>query len=539
MKKADLHIHTTSSDGRYNLDYLLEKYSQAGYDVVAITDHFAIADSISNDKVVKLKEEKYGLKIIIGMEASGEINGEKLHLLCYFNSNSDLSENLKLYLDGRRDIIKILNNKVKGIMKEKGIDIPDIDYSLLDSTGFTPILTEIVKRTGNTIQETMEMLIGYAKDITISKDKILSAKELIDEVHKSKGLIFVAHPLLYKKESVKKAIELGVDGIEAIYPSFSKEEREYLISFAEDNNILYSAGNDFHSSILGDKYHGMIGDVSLVGEPLRRFLSKLQGKPASESLEDKVARWLREEGVVVEKNTCGDYYFTSYKNKKLLTNLKDFDLNGQLFNLNNSKTEGTSILKKFNIPHIDVIRLPVDEDESYDKVVEFYIKNNNRCVIRGESGEKGLNTFIIKDISEIKQSITHITDKKIRMVLSPYYDAKHEYEVYILNGKAELTITKERDNSTGKHNLLNEDTISILNNGLVKENLERIAKDVSSIFDINFGVINILETHEGLKVVNFGIPDIKEFSNINLEYEQLSKELFLKAFLYRLKLKSC
>ena len=61
MKKADLHIHTIGSDGRYNLDYLLEKYSQAGYDVVVIPDHLTIADSIRNNDVVKLKEEKYGV----------------------------------------------------------------------------------------------------------------------------------------------------------------------------------------------------------------------------------------------------------------------------------------------------------------------------------------------------------------------------------------------------------------------------------------------------------------------------------------------
>lgn len=42
MKKADLHCHSTNSDEGHSLNYLLEICKHKGYDVVAITDHYAI-----------------------------------------------------------------------------------------------------------------------------------------------------------------------------------------------------------------------------------------------------------------------------------------------------------------------------------------------------------------------------------------------------------------------------------------------------------------------------------------------------------------
>lgn len=275
--KADLHCHTTGSDGRHNLDYLLEMYSKKGYGIVAITDHYTIADSIRDDKIIKIKEGLYDLKVIIGMEAIATINGEHVHMLCYFNKNEDLSDKILNYLSGQEDFTSAFNERVKSIMKEQGVDIPDIDYNLLDRTSYYPILTEVVKRTGSTIRDTRRKFFTYMEGIGVPEDKKLAPTELIEEVHKSKGLVFVAHPYEFKHETVLEAIKLGVDSIEAIYPSYSEEQKEALISLAKERNILYSAGSDFHCTIVDNPKHGEIGSVSLEGEPLNKFMARLTG----------------------------------------------------------------------------------------------------------------------------------------------------------------------------------------------------------------------------------------------------------------------
>ena len=46
--KGQLHCHTTNSDGRFSVDTLMSKYSEAGYDFIAITDHNYITEEPTN-----------------------------------------------------------------------------------------------------------------------------------------------------------------------------------------------------------------------------------------------------------------------------------------------------------------------------------------------------------------------------------------------------------------------------------------------------------------------------------------------------------
>lgn len=274
MKKADLHIHSTGSDGRHSVDYLLETYSKCGFDVVAITDHYAI--TMADDNILKLKEQTYNMKIIVGMEYVARINNEPMHLLCYFNSNADLSQELVDYMNMQREFITEVNKNFKEYMSTQGVILPDIDYSLINDTSYEPILTQAVQRCGKTIKQVRDDMFYVIKEMKFRSPYQLNAKGIIEAVHKSNGLIVVAHPFEYKLNSVLKAIELGVDGIEAIYSSYSKKERESIMRLCNQHNLLWTAGSDFHfDSRIDNPRHGNIGDVALEGKALKRFMDKL------------------------------------------------------------------------------------------------------------------------------------------------------------------------------------------------------------------------------------------------------------------------
>ena len=86
--KADLHCHTTASDGDEDMDVMIEEHYTQGYDVLALTDHgivsrgwkqvnsrnyFKIAMSVANGKMVKvtpLTEERYN-EITTGVGRNG------------------------------------------------------------------------------------------------------------------------------------------------------------------------------------------------------------------------------------------------------------------------------------------------------------------------------------------------------------------------------------------------------------------------------------------------------------------------------------
>ena len=58
MLVADLHIHTTWSDGRLSIPEVVDLFGQSGHDVIAITDHI-----VSGDNVIGKVTHRFGLTV--------------------------------------------------------------------------------------------------------------------------------------------------------------------------------------------------------------------------------------------------------------------------------------------------------------------------------------------------------------------------------------------------------------------------------------------------------------------------------------------
>lgn len=566
--KGDFHIHSQHSDGCHSVDFLCSVYKAENYDFIAITDHYVIPSSLRDDKVLEMKKELYGIDIILGTEQVALVNGEWVHLLCYFNNNKDLTEPILKLLKGQENFTRAFNERVKETMRARGIDIPDIDYNLIDPTSYMPILMEVCKRTGKTIKDTRREFFTLMGGLDFEGPTHLEFKTLVDEVHKSGGLVSLAHPYQFKPETVLECLEY-VDGLECIYGTYSEEQRNKLKKLAEEYNVLITAGSDFHSDVRIDGVkHGGIGSVALEGEDLYKFIKKLKGdkfnltyedfvekdsaniivdnsndaskdkkkETSTITLQDNVKSWLEEMGVALEKNYCDEHYFATYEDKTVLINLVDLSLNSTMFKLNSSKEKSMSILKHFNIPHIEVFDLPNDLDESM-KICKEYLESHGSFVIRGDKGTCGLNTFFIYNEEDIASALYKLFEKNVKALISPYHNAPYEYRVYYLNDRAELVIKKEKNSVTGKHNLSSGASATVVNDKDLILKLEDICHKVANIFDLKFAAIDIMDTPEGLKVVEFGIPNIKRFASFSKENELLSKDLFQKAF--KLKLSTC
>ena len=55
---------------------------------------------------------------------------------------------------------------------------------------------------------------------------------------------------------------MDFDGIEAVYYQNTDAQQESLVKLAKDNNLLISAGSDFHGNLENDTRHGDIGSMS-------------------------------------------------------------------------------------------------------------------------------------------------------------------------------------------------------------------------------------------------------------------------------------
>src|SRR5262245_33461875 len=77
--RADLHIHSTFSDGSFSPAEIVERARKAGLFAVAITDHDTLA-AIEPARAVA----GASIEVIPGVEITSEFQGRELHLLGYF-----------------------------------------------------------------------------------------------------------------------------------------------------------------------------------------------------------------------------------------------------------------------------------------------------------------------------------------------------------------------------------------------------------------------------------------------------------------------
>ncbi len=103
-KQADLHNHTTFSDGEYSPGELVEQAASLGLKAVAITDH----DTIDGLKAGIEAAEQQNIDFVCGLEATVRFTRDffrgSLHLLLYFSSDLVLDE---LFQKATADIMSL------------------------------------------------------------------------------------------------------------------------------------------------------------------------------------------------------------------------------------------------------------------------------------------------------------------------------------------------------------------------------------------------------------------------------------------------
>ena len=80
MQRADLHTHTTFSDGTLTPAEVIAQARDIGLAAVGITDHDAI------DGVAEALEagQRLGVTVVPGVEVNTDVPGSEVHMLGYF-----------------------------------------------------------------------------------------------------------------------------------------------------------------------------------------------------------------------------------------------------------------------------------------------------------------------------------------------------------------------------------------------------------------------------------------------------------------------
>src|SRR5436305_5920696 len=119
--RADLHLHTTHSDGSYTPVQVVELALRSGLCAIAITDH----DTQEGVAPARAAAAGTGLEVIAGVEISTEHQGRELHLLGYFVSTEDaaLAQALEELRRRRAERFHEMIERLRG----QGVSLPTLE----------------------------------------------------------------------------------------------------------------------------------------------------------------------------------------------------------------------------------------------------------------------------------------------------------------------------------------------------------------------------------------------------------------------------
>lgn len=247
----DLHTHTNESDGSFTPEELMAEAKRVGLSAIAITDH----DSISGIKKAQALAKDLHLELIPGIELSTDYHGKEVHIVGLYIDIED--EYFLAQLNSFRQCRDNRNELIVANLQKEGFNItmealkaenPDCVITraniarFLFEHGMIP-----------SIQTAFEKYIGDNCKYFVNRFKI-SPMDAVSLIKKNGGTAILAHPLLYHmsdavlQQLIDDLKEVGLDGIEAIYCTYSPSEERQMKKLARDNQLLISGGSDFHGT---------------------------------------------------------------------------------------------------------------------------------------------------------------------------------------------------------------------------------------------------------------------------------------------------
>ena len=265
MKRIDLHIHTTMSDGTFTPKQVIDEAYKNGVSVMAITDHDTTESY--TDELFEYAKSK-NIKLIPAVEISTKASKAGVHVLGYNFDWKD--EKFKEELFKLRNIRHDYLHDVAKKLEEIGYYLNVEELDKIDAVTKAHIALDIVNNEKNKAKlmndfgyipskgEFIETIMNENCPAYVKK-RTVSPKQAADIIRESNGKVVLAHPVAYvhedgfTDEDILNIInDMKPDGLEANYIYVDRNnnlinETKKWNEFANKNNLFVTIGSDFHN----------------------------------------------------------------------------------------------------------------------------------------------------------------------------------------------------------------------------------------------------------------------------------------------------
>ena len=304
--RADLHVHSSASDGTEPPAEVMRRAAQAGLDVVALTDHDTVAGHAEARQALA-----DSLTLLPGMELSGKLGGpsrgvpgglsgssprgqhsrgvpggssprgqQSVHLLAYLfdAEHPDLAAELSRIRDDR----VLRAQAMVGRLADLGVGISWDQVAAIAGQAVVgrPHIARAMAASG-AIASPRE---AFTRDWIADGGRAYVGRYALDPVRAiglirdAGGVAVLAHPRAgrdstFSDEEIGRLAAAGLAGVEVFHPDHSDAERARLLALAHDLDLVATGGSDDHGSLTGHR----IGCETVAADAYQALISRATG----------------------------------------------------------------------------------------------------------------------------------------------------------------------------------------------------------------------------------------------------------------------
>lgn len=240
---ADLHVHTTASDGTLTPEETVREAARVGLEAVGIADH----DTIAGIAPGLAAGHEVGVIVVPAVEINTDFGSSEIHVLGYYidPASESLNENLTLLRNGRLE----RGRKIVEKLNEIGINISmdRVEEIAGGAVGRPHIARALVEA-------------GYSRDMNGAFGRYLvrgtptyvpryklTPLQAIEIIRDAGGVPVLAHPGTNKHdEMIPELVENGLVGIEVYHSDHSSFQSKHYLKIAEKYGLIPTGGSDSH-----------------------------------------------------------------------------------------------------------------------------------------------------------------------------------------------------------------------------------------------------------------------------------------------------
>ncbi|HUE88995.1 MAG TPA: PHP domain-containing protein [Vicinamibacterales bacterium] len=243
----DLHMHTTSSDGRCSPEELVQRAWAAGIRTMSVTDH----DTMAALPRAMAAADAIGMHVVPGIEITSVHRGKDVHVLAYFLSGSAPGLQEMLASQRRQRVDRAVEIGERLARLGAPIDVEALVATASAPGGKAiarPQIAQALITAGHvaTVAEAFERFLSEDSPAYVPH-RGASPAEVVALVSAGGGVASLAHPgYRPQDEIIPGLVEAGLQAIEVFHSSHDTVAEARYLAIAAQHALLVTGGSDYH-----------------------------------------------------------------------------------------------------------------------------------------------------------------------------------------------------------------------------------------------------------------------------------------------------